>query len=342
MGAKSGKQNVVSFLLQNNIYIIALLFVVVPIIVFPGFGNPESITALMKNLSIWGLMALGLMFVQVLGHIDLSIGMNISMLTVMLALISNSVSLWVAIPIILIVGTLAGMLNGIMITKLKINSFITTLATQLVFKGIGLMLCNSTPVHLQNVLLQNLFEVKIMSLGFMELTLPMLLLFIVLALVIFVFKYTKFGRNLYIVGGNIEAANMAGIDSSKITVKSFMITGLICGLTAILVTSFQSSGNGAGGERYALQSIAACVLGGVTLEGGRGKATGVICGVLVIQLISKVIYQLNALLANLQTGIIGLILVVVLIVDKVSMQSFKNKEEAKELGPVKLGNEKGI
>lgn len=312
------KRQIGAFFLQNNIYAVMLLLLFVPMFFFPKFGTPASLTVLFKNVALWGIMAIGMTFVLLLGYNDMSIGMNASMLTVIMVQIGNNHSAGLAIPAVLIIGTLLGVVNGLIVTKLKINFFITTLGTQVLFKGIGLLLCNGSPIVNENEIIKRLFETKIMDLGIFTLTLPMLVMLVCLVVAVYVQRRTRFGYNIYVTGGNIEAANLSGINTDLVTIGCYAIVGFTAGITAVLLTSFQSSGNAAFGEKYVLQTIAACVLGGIRMTGGYGDSFRALLGVMSFQLIVKLLYQVSSSMANMQIGIIGVILIIVLILDKLS------------------------
>lgn len=322
-------KSIKEFLIQNNIYILCAVLLIVPSIAFPGYGSADSMTVLLKNISLWGIMAIGLTFVMLLGCNDLSIGLNTSMLTVFTVMLAQRFGLWVVVPLVMVLGALSGLFNGIIVAKLNVNPFIATLGTQMVFKGIGMLMSGGSPIPNTNKQLQALFETKIIDLGFFSLTLPMVIMLACLLVATYVLKYTRFGQNIYVVGGNKEAAQLSGINTVRTTIICYMIAGVSAGITAILVTSFQTSGNAAIGERYSMQTVAACVLGGLRMTGGFGNAARAILGVAAMQLVQKVLYQIDSSLANLQVGIIGGILIIVLIVDMVSTNmSNKNRRTA--------------
>ena len=125
------------FLLKYSMYIVCIGFLIVPSIFFPGFGSLQSITVLLKNISMWGIMAIGVSFVMIIGCNDLSVGLNVSMITVIATMLGEKYDLGVIIPAVLVIGILTGAFNGLVVTKLRINPFIATLSTQMIFKGIA-------------------------------------------------------------------------------------------------------------------------------------------------------------------------------------------------------------
>jgi ribose transport system permease protein len=281
---------------------------------------------LLKNVSLWGIMAIGVSFVMLLGCNDLSIGLNVSMLTVFTALLGQRLNLPFLIPAVCLCGVMAGLLNGFVVGHLNINPFIATLGTQLVFKGIGMIFSSGRPIINTNPGIKTLFETELFHAGFFTFTLPMAIMAGCLLIASYVLKYTRFGQNVYVVGGNREAATLSGINPKRIIVICYAISGFCAGITAVLVTSFNSSGNAAIGDRYSLMTVAACVMGGLSMSGGYGNAVRAVMGVTAMQLIQKVLYQLDPGIASLQIGIIGVLLIVFMIVDLVASKLSGGKQ----------------
>jgi ribose transport system permease protein len=298
------------------VYILCVTLLIVPGILFPGYASSASITVLLKNVSLWGIMAIGVSFVILLGCTDLSIGLNASMLTVFTVLLGKHMNLPFLIPTVCLIGILAGFLNGFVVGHLNINPFIATLGTQLVFKGIGMVMSKGYPIINTNPGIKVLFETRLFHVGIFTVTLPMVIMGACLIVASYVLKYTRFGQNVYVVGGNREAATLSGINTKRIIMACYGISGLCAGITGILVTSFNTSGNAAIGERYSLMTVAACIMGGLSMSGGYGNAVRAVMGVAAMQLIQKVLYQLDPAIASLQIGIIGALLIIFMIVDR--------------------------
>lgn len=314
------------FVLRNMIYILCVVLLVVPTLFSSTYLSSASLTILLKNIAMWGMMAIGVSFVILLGCNDLSVGMNVSMMTVIVVLIGNRIeSLFIVVPIIMLVGVLAGIFNGILVGKLGMNPWITTLGTQMVYKGIGLLLSNGTPIFNNNEALLAFYECQVVDLGIFVVTLPMVVMIVCLIVATYVLKYTRFGQNVYVVGGNKEAAQLSGINAQRVTICCYAISGFCASIAALMVCSLNSSGNGAIGERYSLQTVAACVLGGIQMSGGYGNALRAVLGVTAFQLITKVLYLFDASMANLQVGIIGVILIIFMLIDQISTNAGKIK-----------------
>lgn len=311
--------------LKYNMYIVCIGFLVIPSLVFPGFSSVQSLTVLLKNISMWGIMAIGLSFVMIIGCNDLSVGLNVSMMTVVATITAEEFGLGVAIPIVLLVGLATGCFNGLVVAKLGINPFIATLSTQMIFKGIGLVASGGKAIFSYSDDLNNLFHIVILRIGSFTLTLPMLVLIVCLVIASVIQKYTKFGQNLYVIGGNREAAALCGIRIDRTTILCYMISGLCAAISGILVASFNACGNAAIGERYSMQTVAACVLGGLHMTGGYGNAWMAVLGVAAMQLVQKVLYQIDSSFANMQMGFVGVILVLFMIVDMLKIKYTENK-----------------
>lgn len=312
------------FFLQYSIYILCLALLLVPAAFSKTYLSSASLTALSKDIAIWGMMAIGVGFVMLTGNNDLSIGLNVSMLTVFTVLLGNSLSVWVTIPAVLAAGVLSGCLNGIFVGVLGLNPYIATLGTQMVFEGIGLVASRGSPIYNYNQTIAKFYDLVVVRLGFFDITLPFLILIVFLLIASAVLKYTNFGQSIYVVGGNKEAAALSGISTVKVTIFCYMVSGLCAAVTALFVTALNSSGNGAVGLRFSLQTVAACVLGGISMRGGHGNALRAVLGVCAMQLIQKTLYQIDASLANLQVGIIGVVLLIFMLINDATQSGAKH------------------
>ncbi len=315
--------NVKDLILEYSIVILCLLLLFVPATFSSTYLNAASLTALSKDIAIWGTMAIGVSFVMLTGNNDLSIGLSVSMLTVFTVLLANRFGAVIAIPAVLVIGILAGALNGLLVGVLGLNPYIATLGTQLLFEGIGLVVSGGSPIYNYNASIAAFYDMVILDLGILKLTLPFLVSMLLLAAASWFLKYTNFGQNIYVVGGNREAAALCGISTRKVTIVCYAISGFCAAVTAIFVTSLNSCGNGAVGLRFSLQTVAACVLGGISMSGGYGSAARAILGVCAMQLIQKTLYQIDASLANLQVGIIGIVLLVFMLINNATQSNAK-------------------
>jgi len=208
---------------------------------------------------------------------------------------------------------------------MDINPFIATLGTQMMFRGIGMTLTDGRPILNLNASLRELFLVQIVDVWVFKITLPMVILVGGLLASLFVLKYMSFGHKVYVMGGNREAAKLSGINEVKTIIICYMISGLCAGFTGILFASFNDKGNPIVGDRFSLQTVAACVLGGLRMTGGVGSSLRAVLGVAAMQLLQKLLLQIDASIANLQVGIIGAVLIIFLIIDMMSTKVSEDK-----------------
>ncbi len=284
---------------------------------FPVFFTSLNLSNIVKQQSMIGLVAIGMTFVILSGGIDLSVGSIVAVSAVVAAMLSGQFILFpVVVPIL--VGLCIGIANGLLITKLRISPFVATLAMMLGARGLAFIITGGETVRSPAVT-----EVFIqISRGYVWIF-PyfgiIFLLFIVAASI--VLNRTSFGRRIYAVGGNEEAARMMGLDVDKEKIIVYAISGGLSGAAGVLLTSRLGSGQPYVAGGWELSAIAAVVIGGTLLTGGVGKMSGTLWGVLILGVISNMINMLGTLeywYASFATGI--LLLTVILLQPRVSKQ----------------------
>lgn len=235
-------------------------------IINQNFLGSYNIASLLETAALLLVMSIGMTFVLLIGSIDLSLGAMVSCGAVVLVKLLEAVGVW-AYPIIMALGLMAGFVNGIIFVKLKIPSFITTLATMSVYTSLSLIISNATPLQISPSLkpLTSWVNVRVGAVP-----LVFILACIVLAIFAIVQSKTKFGQCCYAVGANETAANMAGIRVDRTKTLVFMIAGLCYALGAIIITTRLMSGVPTVGTTYTLLAISAVALGGTSLGGGKG------------------------------------------------------------------------
>ncbi len=232
------------------------------------------------NFSIGGIVAVGAFFVMLAGVYDLSISGVVGLTSVLIVLFFN-----LHLPIIVVVlasvglGCVVGCLNGLLTKVVGINPLITTIGTGSVLTGLAKWI--STVIGSENI--YNASYRKFGS-SFIGGTIPVLFLYmlVVFVLAYLVLRYTRFGRNLYAVGGNFEIARMAGIGSARVQLLAYVVSGALAAVAAILLTSQLASGRPEFGTTFTLDAIAVCVLGGLLLGGGKGDLFGLFVAVVLL------------------------------------------------------------
>lgn len=255
----------------------------------PYFAGWSNIQALLQSIATIGILSCTMLFCLVAGDFDLSVGSIVAFCGVLAALILKSeMGIALAILLPLIAGALIGTFNGFVIAKLKINALIATLATMQIVRGVGLIISNGSSIGISDPTFSKIGQTLII--GIPSPIWVMLVSFVVFG---FVLKRTIFGRNSLAIGGNSEAARLAGISVEKTKIIIFALQGLMAGIAGILLASRVTSGQPTTAQGLELQVISACVLGGVSLSGGVGTMTGAIIGVLFMGTVDNVMTLLN-------------------------------------------------
>jgi ribose transport system permease protein len=268
------------------------------------FLNPGNLSNLSLQVSIVALIAIGSTIVIFAAGIDLSSGSMVALLTMILAqfLKFMGIPLSLAVPMILVVGGVLGLFIGIITAYGRIPSFITTLAGLIAFRGMALTFNNGSPIFSLDPALEPIFYGKLAGVP-----LPFFYLVFFYALAAFAMNYTKLGREIYAVGGNPAAALLTGINVRKVQATTFVIAGFMTAVGAILMSARLNSGSPNYGQTLELQAIAAAVVGGASLAGGRGNILATLMGAMTIVIVQNGL-NLNAAPSSVQNIVLGLII----------------------------------
>lgn len=250
----------------------------------PAFAKPNNIINIFKQTSINGILAIGMACVILVGGFDLSVGSTVGLSGVMAALLAQGqYPLYVPILAAIITGALVGLLNGVFVAYLNIPAFVVTLGTQSIVRGLAYITSGGMPVFGVTSAYEKIAGGKVLD------TIPFLVIYYIgIALVVaFILTRTVYGRRLYAVGGNSNAALVSGINVKWIKMSAYAICGLLAGVAGMLLTSRTVSGSPITGSGYELDAIAAVVIGGFSLDGGSGKWYGMVIGALILSVISN-------------------------------------------------------
>jgi ribose/xylose/arabinose/galactoside ABC-type transport system permease subunit len=260
---------------------IVILSCVAMTILDPNFLTIRNLFNVLNQQSTLGIATMGVAMALIAGCIDLTIG-NVLASTASIAaiLITAGVSDIYVIILTVVAGLIAGLINGIIVVKTKIDSFIATLGLMSVYQGVALIIPNGNNIYLQG---------KFSWFGTYRVAdiipLPVFYFILITVIAFLVMRFTKFGRRLYSIGGNAEAAFLAGINLDLNRIIAYAISGLLAAFTSLIVISRIGQSQPAMGVSYPLEAIAAAVIGGVGLSGGRGTIPGVFLGVILLGLI---------------------------------------------------------
>ncbi len=275
---------------QNNgmLLVCALLFLVLSFTV-PNFATVENAKGLTMSVTTVGIVACTMLFCLAAGDFDLSVGSVVALAGVVAALTINktgSIALAIAIPVAL--GAGVGAINGFVIARLGINALITTLATMQIVRGFARLLADGSSIGVSNEAFGKLGQYKLLE--FQSPVWVMVLCFVVFGLLL---NKTIYGRNTLAIGGNSEAARLAGVNVARTKILIFAVQGAVAALAGVLLASRVSSGQPNTSEGLELQVISGCVLGGVSLTGGVGTISGMIVGVFIMGAVQNAMNLLN-------------------------------------------------
>lgn len=281
--------------------------------VTPSFLTVANITNVFTQVSVNAIIAVGMTFVILTGGIDLSVGSTLAISgAISASVIKSTGNIFLAIIAASIVGILVGFVNGFLISKGKLQAFIATLATMTIFRGLTLVFTNGTPI---SKLPESFLSIGNAKLGFIPI--PVLITIVVAVISIYVLSQTRFGRYLYALGGNEESAKLSGINTDRIKMLTYVVSGFVSAIAGVIITSRIGSASPNAGTGFELDAIAAVVIGGTSLSGGEGKISGTIIGALIIGILNNGLNLMNVS-PFYQSIVKGLVILIAVLLDKKS------------------------
>ncbi|MBR2484610.1 MAG: ribose ABC transporter permease [Oscillospiraceae bacterium] len=275
---------------------IALILLVAAMTIFAdGFATSSNLLNLLRQAAFNGLIAFGMTMVILSDGIDLSVGSVFALSAIICAeLIMGGMNAVFAVLIALAAGTVLGLISGFLVAKCRLQAFIATLITMTAYRGLAYIITDGRPIsRLAESATSGTFFFKAMGKGnllFFEtvkIPIPALILILAFAVVWFLLTKTTFGRRIYATGSNAKCAKLVGVDTAKIKMACYGISGFLAALAGLLMCSRLNSAQPTFGDGYELDAIAATALGGTSMAGGRGKITGTIAGVLIIAVLNN-------------------------------------------------------
>jgi ribose/xylose/arabinose/galactoside ABC-type transport system permease subunit len=299
-----------SFLGKSMLGIILIFSLVIFSILSPYFLSLKNLYAVGLTVSVIGIVCIGQTFCILIRGFDLSVGFIAAFSGMMVAYVTSPEKLgmpyFLALAIGLGIGALVGLINGLLITKGKINALITTLATGFMLAGGVVILSKGYSIIVDKPDFLFLGTTKVSGVP-----LPMIILIIFYIIFHIILKYTIFGRRVYCIGGNPSAARIAGINVEKMHLVVYTLSGFLAAFAGIVLTSRMGAAQTTVGTSYAMDSIAATVLGGTVLAGGEGKIFGTLIGVIIIGILANglIMLGINQAYRDIATGLVLLLAV---------------------------------
>ena len=274
------------FALNYNVFIIAIVLFIVCSFASESFLQPINLWNIGLQQCYPIFVAIGMLFTIIIGTIDLSVGsiMGFTASVVCLAISKGGVSLPVAILITLGIGLFWGLVNGMIVAYCNMPGFVVTLATLTIIKGIALVFTNGSTVRVEGDILLNLSK-KANGYPVIIITVIVIILFILMQ------HYTTFGRTILAVGSNKTAVELAGIRTKRYIVAAYVISGVMSAFAGLWLCCRTSTASAVLGKGSELNAVAACVLGGASLSGGRGSVLKTVVGALCLAMIGNIIVQ---------------------------------------------------
>lgn len=290
------------------IYVFLVVMILFFTVMTPNFLSVTNLLNVAKQVAVFGIASVGMTYVILLGGIDLSTGSLISFVNIICAyfMVNMGINPWIAIVMALASSTLVGFLNGWIIAEIKMPPLIVTFASQTIFGGLAYIICNGRPI--------SRFDKAFLQIGqgyLGPIPVPIVIMIICFAVGAFILVKTYFGRYFYALGGNEEAAELSGIRVKRIKYLVYALSGLFAGIAGIVMLSRANTAQPNAGEGYEFDVITCVVLGGVSVNGGSGKISNVIAGVLIIGVLSNgmVLMDISSYMQMVIKGIILLLAV---------------------------------
>ena len=274
--------------------LIALLFLIVVVsFLNPNFFTVDNILNILRQTSVNAIIAVGMTLVILTAGIDLSVGSVLALCGAFAAsMIALEVPVLIAVPTALFAGAALGAISGIIIAKGKVQAFIATLVTMTLLRGVTMVYTDGRPISTGFTDTADAFAW--FGTGYaLGIPVPVWLMVIVFAAAWYLLNHTRFGRYVYALGGNESATRLSGINVDRVKIGVYALCGMLAALAGIIVTSRLSSAQPTAGMGYELDAIAAVVLGGTSLMGGKGRIMGTLIGALIIGFLNNALNLLD-------------------------------------------------
>ena len=294
---KLGNKNIGALLGEYAAFLALVLLATVLGAISPEFRQISNLLNLLRQAAFNGLIAIGMTCVILSDGIDLSVGSVFALAAIICAkLLTSGVAAPLAILAALVIGTLLGLVSGILVAKFRLQAFIATLITMTAYRGLAMIITDGKPISRLAASIESdggAFLFKALGKGNLliaetvKIPLPAIILVAFFALFFFILNKTTFGRRIYATGSNAVCAKLVGVNTVKIKMAVYAISGFLAALAGLMMISRVDSAQPTLGDGYELDAIAAVALGGTSMSGGRGKITGTIAGVLIIAVLNN-------------------------------------------------------
>ncbi|HEV0901705.1 TPA: ribose ABC transporter permease [Streptococcus pneumoniae] len=305
-------KNTMKYMSELTTVIALIILMAVITIINSNFLTANNLLNLLLQVTSNALIAFGMTFVILTGGIDLSVGSILALSSALTAgLLGSGMPVTLAILISLILGCILGMMNGLLISYGKLAPFIVTLATMTIFRGATLVYTNGNPITKG---LSDTFLFQFLGQGYIVgIPFPVIIMFIVFIVLYVLLHKTAFGKSVYAIGGNEKAAS--GVKLNKVKIIIYSISGIMASISGLIITSRLSSAQPTAGASYEMDAIAAVVLGGTSLSGGKGRILGTLIGALIIGVLNNGL-NIIGVSAFWQQVVKGVVILIAVLIDR--------------------------
>ena len=308
--------------------VVLLAMVIIASVASPYFLDIYNLQSLLRDLAFVGMIGVAQSLLLLVGELDLSVGKIASLCGILagIMMVHKGMNPWLSFILGLALGLVFGLINGIIITQLRLNSMVATIGMQGVYGGVNLVLTKGKAI---TGIPEDIYFLGKGNVG--PLPVPFIICILVLILILFMVKKTKTGRYIYAIGNSREAAKVLGIKVDKIRMMIYAIVGLISSLAGLLYVARLGSSQTAVGENWPMNSIAASVIGGVSLNGGVGNPAGALIGAAIISIIQNMIV-LFGVNVYWQSAVSGIVTVIAISFSSISEIMRERKQRKIKLG----------
>ena len=312
-------KNTMKYMSELTTVIALIILMAVITIINSNFLTANNLLNLLLQVTSNALIAFGMTFVILTGGIDLSVGSILALSSALTAgLLGSGMPVTLAILISLILGCILGMMNGLLISYGKLAPFIVTLATMTIFRGATLVYTNGNPITKG---LSDTFLFQFLGQGYIVgIPFPVIIMFIVFIVLYVLLHKTAFGKSVYAIGGNEKAAYISGVKLNKVKIIIYSISGIMASISGLIITSRLSSAQPTAGASYEMDAIAAVVLGGTSLSGGKGRILGTLIGALIIGVLNNGL-NIIGVSAFWQQVVKGVVILIAVLIDRLSCKT---------------------
>lgn len=281
------------FLIEQRSIIALLVLIAIVSGINPDFFSVDNILNILRQTSVNAVIAVGMTFVILIAGIDLSVGSILALTGAIAAsMVGAELPIILVIVATLLLGTFLGSVSGIIVAKGKVQAFIATLVTMTLLRGVTMVYTDGRPISTGFSDVADSFAY--LGTGYLfGIPVPIWLMVIVFAVAWYILKHTQIGRYIYALGGNEAATQLSGINVTKVKIFVFAVSGFLSALAGLIVTARLSSAQPTAGVSYELDAIAAVVVGGTSLMGGKGRVMGTLIGALIIGFLNNALNLLD-------------------------------------------------